>query len=387
MGPQLQRLQTVALGMAAVGGVLCLLGFMGNQKAFFHSYLFAYMFWAGVTFGSVGLLMLHHTVGGGWGFVIRRFLEAGSRLLPLVAVLFIPVVIGMMKFDLYEWTHPEGDVILQAKQGYLNVPFFLARTVIYFVVFGLFAAALNRLGNTQDERSDLNISNKLNMIGAGGMLAYMIFMTFVSVDWVMSLTPHWFSSIFGLFTVASQALSTFALMLVLLKFLAADTPLLRALPTEFFRDLGNLTLATVMLWAYMAFSQYLITFSGNTVEEAPWYVAHNRNGWLYISATLIAFHFALPFWVLLTGSKIKRDPKKLGWVALFIVVMRFVDLFWIIAPSFRPSISFSFADFGAPLFIGGIWLFCWAWQLKGKKVVPIHDPRLEPYLQEAPAHG
>ncbi|HTE20185.1 MAG TPA: hypothetical protein VK689_17615, partial [Armatimonadota bacterium] len=235
--------------------------------------------------------------------------------------------------------------------------------------------------------SDREISGRLNVTGAVGMLLFVIVATFMAVDWVMSLTPHWFSSIFGLLFVASQGLSTLALMLALLGFLAGDRGLVRGLPDGYFRDLGNLMLAFVMLWAYMSFSQYLITYSGNTVEEVSWYVQRRQNGWGIISLALVPLHFALPFLVLLVGSKLKRSPTRLAGLALFIVLMRFVDLFWLVAPTFRPSLNVIFTDFGTPLLIGGIWLWLWAAQLKDKPVVPLHDPRLEGALQEVVAHG
>lgn len=388
VGDRLPKLQQVAVGMGVVGAAACAFGFALDQKGFFPSYLFAYLFWSGVTMGSLGLLMLHHTVGGGWGFVIRRLLEGAASLLPLMALLFLPVLAGLFWFELYAWTHPKPeDKILFDKVGMLNVPFFLARTAAYFLVLIAFQQFLVRLGNTQDERADAAVSARLNVGSAFGILCFAIVSTFVAVDWVMSLTPHWFSSIYGLFFMASQGLSTLALMLTLIGFLGAESPLVRRLPGTFFRDLANLTLATVMLWAYMAFSQYLITFSGNTVEEISWYLDRNRGGWAVVPALLIVAHFALPFGVLLTNSPMKRTPARLARIALFIVLMRFVDLFWLVTPTFRPQLSISPADFGAPLLLGGIWLWAWAQAIRNRPVVPLHDPRLEPHLTEAPAHA
>jgi len=391
MGPELQRLQRTATGMAVVGAVLAVLGFAMNQDRFFEGYLIGYLFWFGVTAGSLGLLMLHHVVGGGWGFLIRRFLEASTRLLPLMMILFLPILGSILLHgSLFEWTHAEvvqQDRILQAKAPYLNVPFFIARWVLYFVIFILLASYLRKWGDTQDQRSDRSVFDRLNRTSAGGLVAYVLVTTFLTVDWIMSLTPHWFSSILGLLVVVGQGLSTLALMLCLLALLAGDKPLLRSVPTGFFRDLGNLMLAFVLLWAYMSFSQYLIMYSGNLTEEVPYYVRRASGGWGWISLALIPLHFLLPFLILLVGSNIKRSPARLAKVALFLIVMRFVDLLWWVAPNFRETLAIYPADIGAPLLLGGIWLWFWAKEVQGRPVVPLHDPRLEASLQKAVGHA
>jgi hypothetical protein len=386
-GPQLDRLQPLAIGMAVLGLVLTMVGWSMDGAGVFHSYLFGYLFWIGVTAGSLAFLMLHHVTGGGWGYVIRRFLEAATRLLPVMLILFVPVLIGLP--SIYErWAGPHASQeILHAKGAYLNAPFFIARTVIYFAIWMILAYFLNLWGAMLDERPDRAAFNRLNLLGAVGIVLYVLTVTFAMVDWVMSLTPDWYSSIFGLLAVASQGLSALAVMLVLFAFLAGDLPVAREVPRGYFRDLGNLMLALVMLWAYMSFSQYLITYSGNTTEEVSWYVQRRMGGWGIVSVALIPLHFALPFMVLLVGSSIKRNPKWLARVAGFIILMRLVDLFWWVTPSFRPSLSVSAADLGTPLLIGGIWLWIWAGQVRGKTVVPLHDPRLEAALQEAVEHA
>lgn len=398
LGPRIPRLQSIAMAMAAAGLVLCGLGFVtGGPQGFFSAYLYAYVFWVGVSAGSLGLLMLHHTVGGGWGFIIRRFLEAATSLpvFGFLLLMFLGVVAGIPYLYGIEggWAHASAgqNHILHEKAIWLNVPGFCIRTVIYFAVWMGVAHWLHLWGNTQDERADAAITEKLNRLGAAGLLLYVLTITFLSVDWVMSLSPLWFSSIFGLLFVVSQGLSTLALMLVLLPLLAGSQPLLKAIPDGYFRDLGNLMLAFVLLWAYMAFSQYLITFSGNTAEEAPWYIRRQEGGWQIIPMLLIALHFALPFLVLLLGTHVKRDPFRLRWVAGLLVIMRFVDLYWLVAPTFRRELFSPGtipADLGAPLLIGGIWLWLWAAQLKQTRmVVPLHDPRFDMHWQEGVAHG
>ncbi|MBW3621808.1 MAG: hypothetical protein KY468_00175 [Armatimonadetes bacterium] len=384
---KLNRLQSIALIMAVVGLVLFVIGFITSPGSVWQSYLYAYLFWLGVTAGSIGLLLLHHMVSGGWGFLIRGQLEAASRLLPWMAVLFVPLAIfGLFNIAgmnaLYPWTDPEvaHHGVVQKKLGYLNIPFFLIRAALYFIIWGVIAMLLNRWGRTQYDRSDPEVTNRLNHLGSFGMVLMVITMTFAMVDWVMSLEPEWFSSIIGLLFSATHTLSAMATMLALFAYINGDLPELLVVPRRYFRDQGNLLLALVMLWAYLSFSQLLIIYSANIAEEALWYVHRERGGWGFISLSLIPLHFALPFLVLLVGSGLKQNPRRLAGVALFIVVMRHVDLFWWVAPTFRHHLYVTFADFGAPLLIGGIWLYLWVGQLRGRAILPVYDPRLEGHL-------
>lgn len=407
VGPQLDRVKSFAPIMAVVGGVLTVLGFFAGSAAFFQAYLAAWLFWGGATIGCLGLLMLHHVVGGGWGWVIRRFLEAGTKLLPLMGVLLLPVLLTaafpglkalysaewvVQGHEHYGWAHPEAsnDAVLRAKALWLNVPRFLVFSVLYFALWWLWAHKLRGIGRTLDQRRDERAFEAANKWGASGLVLMVVTVTFAMVDWVMTLTPHWFSSIIGLLFCASHALSALALLLVLVGYLGAGKPLVEQVGNKYFRDLGNLMLAVVMLWAYMSFSQYLIIYSANIAEETPWYVARANGGWGILSLGLMIVHFALPFVVLLIGSGIKKNPQALGRVALWIVVMRFLDLIWWVAPNFRSTITaFNPADLGAPLLLGGIWLFAWASAVSGMAGVPAvspYDPRVEANLHEVVSH-
>ena len=392
MGPQLGTLQGRAVIAAVIGLVLAVAGLLivADKRVLFQSYLFAYIFWVMVSTGALGLLLLHHTVGGGWGFVIRRFLEAASHptMLLALAVGFVPIAatVFMGPYDaaghpwLYEWVTPKpDDAVLRQKSGYLNPVFFIARTVLYFAIWIILSTLARKWGDLQYEReAPPENYHRLNYLGGFGIVIFVLTTTFMSVDWVMSLTPHWFSSIMGLLFTVDQGLSAMAMLLVLLAFLVGDAPILRGNRFDgFFRDLGNLTLAMVMLWAYMSFSQYLIQYSGNTQEEAPWYIARNRGGWTIISGLLMVAHFFLPFLVLLTNSALKRDARRLGGVAAFLVFMRLVDLFWHVAPTFRQSLWISPSDIGMPLLIGGVWLWLWSAQMRDKPIVPLYDPRFQ----------
>ncbi len=384
--PRLEKLQSYAVIIGAVGFFLCLVGAMRRPAEFWQSYLFAWLFWAGVTIGPMALLLLHHVVGGGWGFIIRRLLEAAIRLLPWMLLLFVPIIINLFMptlfnrpdLSLYEWADPrhyEHDEILQAKRPFLNVPFFILRTIIYFAIWMTFAHILNKWSEEQDRTGDPEITHRFNMLGAGGIVVYVLTLTFAAVDWVLSLSPHWFSSIIGLLFVVGQGLSTLCLMHILVTFLGSETPILKQVPQRYFRDLGNLTLAFTLLWAYMSFSQFLITYNGNTAEEAPFYMRRTTMGWGIISLSLVIAHFFLPFLTLLSSS-VKVRIENLAQLAAFIIFMRFVDLYWWVAPTFREAFQLSPSDLGAPLMLGGVWLWLWSQSMKrDRPLLPLHDPR------------
>ncbi|MGV3720254.1 MAG: hypothetical protein ACO1SX_05025 [Actinomycetota bacterium] len=399
IGPRLAQLKSIAPVIAVIGAVLTGIGFVMNLQAAFQSYLFAWLFWGGAAIGCLGLLMLHHVVGGGWGWVIRRFLEAGTKLLIPMLILLIPVLLtvvvpgwGALYAAPGGWAHPDAanDPILQQKVGWLNPIRFISFSVICFIIWAGWAGKLRSISAILDQRHDAKAANDANVWGAAGLVFMTVTITFTTVDWVMTLTPHWLSSIIGLLYCAGNVLSALALLLALVGYLGAGKPLVEAVGNKYFRDLGNLMLALVMLWAYMSFSQYLIIYSANIAEYAPWYVARRQGGWGILSLGLIVVHFALPFTVLLTGSRIKKNPKMLGYVALFIVFMRFLDLLWWVAPNFRASLwALNPADLGAPLLLGGIWLTLWASALSGMSNVPVvspYDPRVEANLHEVVSH-
>jgi hypothetical protein len=403
VGPQLNRLRGTAIVMAVIGLVLTIVGGVMDPAKAFQSYLVGWLFWGGVSIGSLALLMLHHTVGGGWGWVLRRFLEAGTKLLPVMLVLLLPVILPVLAPTALPpsmstlwwgeggWAHASAatDHILQQKAMWLNPIGFVVRSLIYFGVWIAFATVLRNKAAILDQRRDARTNEALNKIGAGGLVVMVVTITFAVVDWIMTLTPHWLSSIIGLLYCACFALGATALMLALIGHLGKGTQLIEEeVPNKFFRDLGNLMLAMVMLWAYMSFSQYLIIYSANIAEEAPWYLHRARNGWGIISLGLIAVHFALPFTILLIGSRIKKSPRALGKVALWIVLMRFLDLYWWVVPTFRDSLlgGLNPADFGAPLLLGGIWLTVWSRSVENRPLVSIHDPRVEANLHEVVSH-
>lgn len=408
IGPQLDRLQKNALIAAVIGLVICVIGAMlqapQNQlHQFFASYLFGFMFWMGVTVGSLAWLMIGHVTGGGWAFMLRRPLEAATRNLPLVFAMFVPILIAAFLSQhsphgqiFYEWANLEevaGDRLLRAKAPYLNTPGFAIRAIIYFAIWMTFAFFLNKWSRVQDERADEAVASKLNKVSAFGLLVYVMTMTFAAIDWVMSLTPHWYSSLFGVIIIIGQGLSTLALMSLLIASLAGRTPLVLKMQQEqprYFRDLGNLTLAFVLLWAYTNFSQFMLIWAGNIAEETIFFIPRTATSWVYIGAFLAVGHFVVPFLCLLSSS-LKVKITNLSKLAAFLIFMRFVDLWWYVTPTFRQGgINLQLTDIGVPILLGGLWLWSWARQLKGRQLVPMHDPRLQehlPLVREVMQHG
>lgn len=381
LGPEhpVHRMQRIALAVGVLLLAVCVAAGLASPDQFFRSYLIAYLFWFGIGFGCLVILMLHHVAGGGWGAVIRRLLEAGTRTLPLMALLFLPIVFGM--HELYEWSHPEivaHDEILRHKAPYLNAPFWLVRTVIYFAVWLTLVRYLNRWSLEQDQRADPATERRLEYISRGGLVLAALTMTFASMDWVMSLEPHWTSTIFGVLTVGGQVVSAMAFTITLAAWLASrdDAPLGKVIATLQFHDLGKLLMAFIMVWAYLMLSQFLIIWSANLPEEIPWYLNRSAGGWQYVAVVLMLSYFVVPFLILLSRS-VKRNPRQLATVACIVIVARVIELFWFVIPAFHPKVlSIHWMDVVALVGLGGVWVAYFLAQLKGRSLVAIHDPAL-----------
>ncbi len=385
--PALARLQQRALVVAIVGLAAGAIGAFaaGDAVHFYRSWLIGFLFCLGIALGSLALLMLQHLSGGEWGMVARRVFEAGSRTLPLTALMFIPLLFGTR--ELFLWARPEavgGDAILQAKAPYLNLSFWIGRAVVYFVLWLLMSVLLNRWSAQQDRGEAITPADsvRFRIVSAPGILAYVLTMTFASVDWIMSLDPHWFSTIFGLLTVAGQGLSALAFSIAVLALIFPTGALGEFVKARHFHDLGKLLLAFVMLWAYLSFSQFLIIWSGNLPEEIPWYIERMRGWWGALAIALVVGHFALPF-ALLLSRDLKRHSSLLAKVALIVIVMRLADLIWLIAPTFaHEGFPIHWMDIVLPAGMLGLWLFVFARNVRTRPLLPVNDP----YFKEALAH-
>ncbi|HYR46505.1 MAG TPA: hypothetical protein VER78_05825 [Thermoanaerobaculia bacterium] len=391
LGDAIDRLRRPSLAVGLIALAACGAGWYMAPDAFFRAYLFGYIFFAGLTLGCLAIVMLQHLTGGAWGIPIRRILESGTRTLPLVALLFLPIAFGVRR--LYPWARPEDvakDALLQAKEAYLNVPFFLARAAFYFAVWILFAWFLNRWSLEQDQGGRPALTRRLQMLSAAGLVAYGLTMTFASIDWVMSLEPRWFSTMYGVMTIAGQALNALAFVTAALVLMSGQKPFAGFVRTSHYHDLGKLLLASVMFWCYVAFAQYLIIWAGNLPEEIPWYLRRLSGGWGWIGAALVLFHFALPFLLLLPEGA-NRESRILAGVAGLVVLMRFVDVYWLVRPVFTQASAAAastrfqvhWLDLAAPIGIGGVWLAVFLWQLEEHPLLPARDPE----FLEALAHA
>jgi hypothetical protein len=391
--PVLERLEKTGL---AVGGLFLLAlaaGFALDRGQFFRSYLFGFLFWVGIGVGSLGLAMLNHLTGGLWGLVPRRFHEAAARTLPVMGLLFLPVVLGAP--SIYTWAQPEvvaADELIQKKAAYLNVPFFAARAVFYFAVWGLLGWLVSSWSRQQDGGADPARAARLRGLSAVGLVLLSLTTTFAAVDWGMSLAPHWFSTIYGVLFIVGWTLSALSFTIVLMARLAGEPPFTRALQPVTVHDLGKLLLAFTMLWGYVNFSQFLIVWSGNISEETPFYLQRLQGGWQVVALALLVFHFALPF-ALLLSRDLKRNARTLGAVAALMLVMQLVDLFWLVGPDLAGHghggvpLRVHWMDFAAALGLGGLWLFLFARQAQAAPVLPEGEPEVRELLAAAPAEA
>jgi hypothetical protein len=371
-----------------VGGIALLLSIFGAVRApelFFPSYLMSFLLILGLTVGSLGLLMLQHLTGGHWGIIIRRPLESATRALPLMGIAFLPIAIFGMKYlysghgDEKGWLNApsagEG-ALSDFQKRYLTQTGFHTRRVIYFAIWLALMFIFNILSKQQDtNREDRALRRRLKMLAGPGIILYVFVMTFASIDWVMSLSPHWASTIYGFLFVAGQLISSMALMIAVVVLLARTEPFASVLQKRHLHDLGKFLLAFVMLWAYFDFSQLLIIWSGNQPEEITFYRTRLYGGWGVVAVIVLVFHFFVPFFLLLSQD-VKRNAKVLPRIAIWLIFMRLVDLFWMTRPEFTSRAMPTWLDIVVPIALGGLWLGFFAFNLKQCPLLPLGDPDL-----------
>lgn len=379
----LTRWQWRSLAGGLVVFIISIIGGVFSPSEFYHSYLFAYLFWLGLALGSMAVVMIQYLTGGAWGVVSRRPLEAAMRTLPLLALLFIPIAVGMPQ--LYDWAHPDRvthDAVMIHRSAYLNEPFFVVRAVVYFAIWLIMAHYLDKWSTQEDTRGDE--TTRLSRLSAPGLIIYVFLMTFAAVDWAESLNSLWSSTIWGFIFVVGQGLTAICFAIVTLALLSRREPMSHAVNTSHFHDLGKLLLMFVMLWGYMAYSQLIIVWSGNLSDELGWYLPSFRTSWGWVGGLgLILFQFIIPFCLLLSRP-LKQNAAALCGVVGLLFVMRFVDLFWIVmAQSYPKGFQISWLNFTVPIALGGIWLAGFLWQLKRRPLLPLGAPNLERALAHA----
>jgi hypothetical protein len=392
-----RRSRALIAGVVGLAG--CALGFIVDRDQLFRSWLIAYLLFLGISLGSMALMMVQHLSGGTWG-VFRRIFEASSRTIPYMALLFIPVGIGMT--SLYVWTHPDhvqADEILRHKAPYLNTTFWIGRAVFYFVVWSGLSLVLNRLSARQDT-GEVGVNPTIQRISGAGIVIYALTVTFAGIDWIMSINPHWYSTLFGFLMMGGQGLSALAFTIVISTVLIKSEPMNTLLKPNHFHDLGKLMFAFVMLWAYFNFSQFLLTYAANLVEEIPYMVARMSHGWQYLAVFLIAFHFFVP-WLLLLSRKLKRTPQRLVIIAAWLLFARYADLYMMVTPEFASNgqnihlvehgeavsrFFIHWLDLAAPLAVGGLWFWMFLTELRKRQMLAVGDPYLRESLATAGGH-
>lgn len=374
------RPATVALVLGGLGLLAAVIGAFFGTEAFYQSYLLAFLFWLGLALGCLILLAVNHMAGGSWGAVIRRPLEAGVAVLPVMALFFIPLVFGMN--ILYVWTdsaylatHPT----VEAKVAYLNIPFFIIRAVVYFGLW-IFAAVLFLRNSTKQDEDAANsgrIGYRLKSMSGYWIVVYAITMTFAGIDWAMSLTPVWWSGIYSPILMISQAITAISFIIILMVYLASRNAAINELLTaKRLQDLGNFLMAFTMFWAYVSMSQLIIQWSNNVVETNTWYVARLSPTWVGVGVFLLFFGFFAPFGILFSRW-VKRKRRALMLVAFWAILVQAVNLFWFLVPTYeRTGPLLTWLDIALWVGIGGIWLFAYFRSLGSRPILPLHDPRL-----------
>lgn len=443
--PLIDKVRVRALLVGIVGAVLALIGAVRDRPAFDRAYLFSFVFVLGLALGSMALLMLHRQLGGAWGFLVRRPLEASAMTLPLVAVFFIPVLVDLER--IYPWVnnppgveshsggHPSAAAEIHAddkpeakgspmivgaggrtpgslgvkrdpieadttklfafKRWWLTPTNFTIRAGIYFAIWITMALILNIGSRRQDETRSVDLAYNLQSFSAPGIVVYFLTTSLAVVDWGMSLEPEWYSSLYGVLLMIGQGLSTISLMIIVTSLIARRGETKGLDTHETFNDLGNLMLAFTMLWGYLSFSQFLIIWSGNLAEEIPWYARRLSYGWVNFGRFLMVMHFFVPFLILLCRP-LKRNLDALKWVAGLMLFMRLCDVYWQITPSFNPNPdkpgplpfleSVSWLDLVVPAGLLGLWFSAFLWNLRGKPLLVVQDPELQAAFKQAGGH-
>ena len=378
------RAQTPALIIGILGVVGSIAGLIMNAPEFYRAWLPAFVFWFLIAAGSVGVLMLQYVTGGEWGVLIRRPLGAAARTLPLFLLFLLPIAIGLE--HVYVWADANvvaHDPLLQAKARWWLFPTgWIVRSLVYIGLLSLWAWRVRVLSLRfyKDRSPYVELSRR--KWSSAGLLLIVLTLTFAGVDWVMSLEPKWYSSMFGISFTVGAGLSAFAFVTFFLTLLSDNPAMEGILKPMHFRDLGNLMLAFTMFWAYTNFSEFLLIWYGNIKEETPYYLNRMHHGWGVVAVILVVFHFFLPFFMLLMRN-IKDRPQTIAIVTVIILAMRFVDVYWRVAPAHHPDhFYFSWITAFAFLAIGGLWLWAFIWQLKGQTIIPIHETWVEEALRE-----
>ncbi|HEU6448095.1 MAG TPA: hypothetical protein VFV23_06645 [Verrucomicrobiae bacterium] len=375
------RFRKFALVVGTLGIAFCCVGFIFDRKPFYVSYLWAFLFWTGLSLGCFYAAAIHYLAAGRWGFPARRIFEAGFMTLPLMLLFLVPIFFGLR--ELYPWARPEdvsGDKILQVRSHYQKFEWFIIRGVGFFAVWIWIAWFLRKWSLLQDKTEDVAPTVKIRTLSGPAIGIVPLSASFAFVDWAMSIEPDWYSTIFPVIILAGQILVALAFATVLTAWMRRDETF-RSLSDKAFHDLGSLLLAFVLFWTYVAFSQLLIVYSGNLPHEISWYLDRIKDDWVWLAGLIALLHFFAPFYLLLF-RKVKKNVRLLTAIALTIFAIHAVEMFWVIAPTFYSHIEVHWTDFAAWFGIGGIWFAVFLGNLKRHPLLARNDPRLEQLIAE-----
>jgi hypothetical protein len=369
---RLSRFQRAALAVGILALAGSAVGAFWNPKQFFFSYLFAVLFWLGLSLGCFVVAMIHQLAGGRWGYPTRRFLEAGFMVLSLMAVLFIPIFFGLRY--LYPWAQSEGAA---GHQVYESDWAYILRQIFFFFVWIWMASRLRKWSLEQDITDDAAPTRKARFLSGPGTVIYGLLVTFASVDWVVSLEKTWYSTMFGVIIAGGQILTAFAFVILLLAIFQMQEPIASAINKVQYHHLGNLLLTFVLFWTYVSFGQLLIIYSGDIPHELEWYLHRIAGSWKAVVAVIAVFHFFLPFFLLLFRG-IKRSVALLATLAALLLVVHLVDCYWLVMPTLHSEgVSVSWMDFTAPIGVGGLWVAEFLRRLKSAPLLPVKDPGMQ----------
>jgi hypothetical protein len=383
-----QRSLIVGVVFAIVAAILAL----KTPDEFYRAYLLGFMVLLGLALGSMAIIMIRHLTGGGWGVVIRRIQGAAMRTLPLLAAMFIPIILGIHK--LYIWAQPLDNVkdkhlqdhLVDITKTYLTSNGFIYRAIFYFAIWNLLSYLLSKWSKQGDTPGAPDNTDRFKTVAGPGLILYGFTVSFAAIDWIMSLDPSWVSTIFGLVILIGQVLSAMCFAVIVERILYDYKPMSDLLKPDFVHDHGKWMLAFTMVWAYFNYSQWLIIWAGNLPNEITYYLRRLNGGWGYVGLIVVIFHFAVPFAILLS-RQFKRNIRKLVWLAAWLLLMRYVDMFWIIEPNFSKTLCVTLADVVVPIALAGIWLSYFFYNLGGLPLLPVYDPTAEEVLEPAHHHG
>jgi hypothetical protein len=379
----LRGLGRTALLVGLAAAVATAAGAFVDPARFYPAYLVGWLLWYTVASGCLGLLLLHHLSGGRWGIVLRRPMEAGARTIPYLALLALPLFTGLDRLFLWaDHAKVEADHLLHHKAAYLNPTAFAVRFVVAMGLFTLYAWLLSRASAAQDAEGDRGRALSMQRTASVGLLLFVLVTSFVGFDWLMSLDPHWFSSLYGGIFLAGSAIAALTFLILVANRLVASEPMAGVLTGKRFHDFGTLLFAFVMFFTYLGISQFIIAYQGNLPEEVTWFQERFHGLWGWVAVGLLVFHFFFPFLVLL-HRPVKRRAALLAKIAAFVLFMRWVDLVWNSRPSLaHEGFGLSWLDLAAPLAVGGVWFFLFVRELARRPLLPLNDPT----LPEALAH-